>query len=84
MMTKMAYIQENGTATENTVSSPQLMSMPSRQSQYQRTALTNGVMHQPMMPAMKAKSSVTHQKSIDAVYTRLPELGQLPLGLCSS
>ncbi len=64
MISKIAKNQANGQAIVKTVSSPQLMSMPSRQSQYHNTAFTNGVIVQPMMPAIKAKISKIAQKSM--------------------
>lgn len=43
---------------------PQLIGLPSRQSQNHRMPLINGVIVQPMIPAIKAKSSNTIQRSI--------------------
>jgi len=39
------------------------MSVPSRQSQYHKTALVKGVMVHPIIPAMKANNNTLAQKS---------------------
>jgi hypothetical protein len=63
-ISKIANIQAKGTAIVKAVSRPQLISLPSRQSQYQVTALVKGTIVQPIIPAIKVKISTTLQKSI--------------------
>lgn len=53
IISNMAKTQANGTAMVKAVSSPQLMSAPSCQSQYQVMAVVKGTMHQPIMPVSR-------------------------------
>lgn len=52
-----------GTAKDIPTSQPQLIAVPSRQSQYHHTALKKILEVQPMIPHRKTTKSITTQKS---------------------
>lgn len=52
-----------GTASDKPTSQPQLMAVPSRQSQYHQTALKKMLEVQPMIPQRNTTNNMTTQKS---------------------
>ena len=64
----MENSQANGTQRVYATSEPQLMSLPSRHSQYQKIALVKTVVVQPMIPVMNTAIIITVQKSITSGF----------------